>query len=124
MPKDYLEHAHGSDKELKVMKNFVDHVDQFTRLADSFKHLGDVNRVRIFWMLTHTELCTACIAQMLDMSSPAVAHHLKLLRESGLIEGRRVGKEVRYRASDTIAARTLHDAIEKMLAISCPVNNL
>ncbi|MDO4841764.1 MAG: metalloregulator ArsR/SmtB family transcription factor, partial [Phoenicibacter congonensis] len=87
MPKDYLEHAHGSDKELKVMKNFVDRVDQFNRLADSFKHLGDVNRVRIFWMLTHTELCTACIAQMLDMSSPAVAHHLKLLRESGLIVG-------------------------------------
>ena len=124
MTKDYIQHSHGNEKELEAMKKFVDHIDQFNRLADSFKHLGDVNRVRIFWMLTHAELCTACIAQMLEMSSPAVAHHLKLLREANLIEGRRVGKEVRYHAVNTLPARTLHDAIEKMLAISCPVNNL
>ncbi len=123
MKNDYLKHAHGKELELKAMKGFVEHVDQFSRLADSFKHLGDVNRVRIFWMLTHAQLCTACIASMMDMSSPAVAHHLKLLREAGLIEGVREGKEVRYHAVNTPQARALHDAIEGMLAISCPVTS-
>ena len=124
MNDNYLKHAHGKDAQLRAMKGFIEHVDQFKRLADLFKHLGDVNRVRIFWMLSHAQLCTACIASMLQMSSPAVAHHLKLLREAGLIEGIRDGKEVRYHAVNTPQARALHDAIESMLAISCPVTNL
>ena len=124
MAEQYLKHSHGHDVELQIMKGFVDHIDQFSRLADSFKHLGDVNRVRIFWMLTHAQLCTACIASMLQMSSPAVAHHLKLLREAGLIEGTREGKEVRYHAVNTPQAHALHDAIESMLAISCPVTHI
>lgn len=119
-----MKHAHGAEDKIMVMKNFIDHTDQFQRVVDAFSHLGDMNRIRIFWMLCHTSLCTACIAEMMDMSSPAVAHHLKLLRDAGLIEGRREGKEVLYKAVDNPQTRTLHEAIEAMLTVSCPVNNL
>ena len=53
------------------------------------------------------------------MSSPAVAHHLRLLRSSGLIESRRDGKETYYRASGTPKAQSLHHMIEQMMEISC-----
>ena len=61
------------------------------------------------------------ISALVDMSSPAVSHHLRLLKSSGLIVSRRVGKEVYYRAADTEAARLLHHMIEKLVEITCPL---
>lgn len=115
---------HGNSSQIEVIRGFIDHTEQFQGVVDSFKHLSDINRVRIFWLMCHAELCTACIAELMDMSRPAVAHHVRLLRESGLIKGRRDGKEVRYRAVDSVQARTLHEAIEKMLTINCPVSRI
>ena len=54
------------------------------------------------------------------MTSPAVSHHLRQLKESGLITGRRAGREVYYKAADTAPGRMLHSAIEQMLDIACP----
>ena len=57
---------------------------------------------------------------MMDMSSPAVSHHLRQLRSAGLIVSRREGKEVYYKAADTAQARLFHRLIEELLEISCP----
>ncbi len=57
---------------------------------------------------------------MMNMSSPAIAHHLKPLRESGLIISRREGKEVYYRAADTPESNLLHIMIEQVMEITCP----
>ena len=54
------------------------------------------------------------------MSSPAVSHHLRQLKSSGLIVSRREGKEVYYRAADTEQVQLLHRMIEKMVETSCP----
>ena len=94
--------------------------EDFQTVSGLFKQLSDLSRVRIFWLLCHTEECVLNIAAMVDMSSPAVAHHLKLLREAGLIVGRKDGKEVYYKATDTPAAQALHHMIEQLMAISCP----
>lgn len=60
------------------------------------------------------------ISALVDMTSPAVSHHLRQLRSSGLIVSRREGKEVYYRAADTEQSRLLHRVIEETMAISCP----
>ena len=54
------------------------------------------------------------------MSSPAVSHHLRSLRDAGLIESRREGKEVFYRASESGAAPVLHQMLEQIMRITCP----
>lgn len=84
------------------------------------KQLGDPSRLRIFWLLCHCEECVLNIAALVNMSSPAVSHHLKLLKSSGLIVSRREGKEMYYRTADTELAQVLHHTIEKLGRITCP----
>ncbi len=60
------------------------------------------------------------ISALMDMSSPAVSHHLKLLKSSGLITSQHSEKEMYYKAADTPEVQPLHKAIEGMLKITCP----
>ena len=82
-----------------------------------FKQLSDASRLRIFWLLCHCEACGTELAAMVDITPPAVSHHLRLLRSSHLLVSRREGKEVYYRASDSVQAQALHHMIERMLEI-------
>ena len=61
------------------------------------------------------------VAAAMQMSDPAVSHHLKLLKKSGLIVSRRDGKEIYYRLADTQTAQLLHHIIEEMFRITCPL---
>ena len=95
-------------------------VENFQTVADIFKQLGDGSRIRIFWLLCHCEECVINLSAMVDMSSPAVSHHLKQLKSAGLIVSRRDGKEVYYKAADTEQARIFHHMIEWLVKIACP----
>ena len=89
-------------------------------VADAMRQLGDSSRLRIFWVLCHCEECVMGLSALVEMSSPAVSHHLRLLKSAGLIVSRRQGKEMYYRAADTEAAQVLHHTIEQLAALSCP----
>ena len=93
---------------------------RFEGASEFFKLFCDATRIRIFWLLSHRETSVVNLAAMLSMSSPAISHHLRTLATGGLIEGRRVGKEVYYRAADTGKARLLHEMIEQVMEIACP----
>lgn len=92
----------------------------FQMVAEIFRQLSDRSRLRIFWLLCHCEECVINLAALVSMSSPAVSHHLRQLKASGLIVSRRAGKEVYYKAADTPQAQMLHVAIEKMMELTCP----
>lgn len=55
------------------------------------------------------------------MSSPAVSHHLRLLKQAGLLESRREGKEMYYKLAKTTEASLLHHALDDILDIKCPL---
>ena len=115
-----LPHCHGEGQQIALIQEQLDHTDHFQTVAEVFKQLGDMNRIRIFWLLCHCEECVINIAAMLRMSSPAVSHHLRPLKNSGLIVSRREGKEVYYCAADTEQSCLLHRAIEQVMEITCP----
>ncbi len=89
-------------------------------VADAMRQLGDSRMLRILWVLCHCEECVMGLSALVEMSSPAVSHHLRLLKSAGLIVSRRQGKEMYYRAADTEAAQVLHHTIEQLAALSCP----
>lgn len=113
-----LPHSHGQDIESKLDR--MPPAENFQTIADIFKQLGDSSRVRIFWLLCHCEECVINIAAIMQMSSPAVSHHLSKLKSCGLITSRREGKEVYYKAAETKEAQLLHHMVEKMVEITCP----
>ena len=95
-------------------------VQDFQTVADIFKQLGDGSRIRIFWLLCHCEECVTNLSSMVNMTSPAVSHHLRQLKAGGLIVSRREGKEVYYKAAETQQAQLLHHMIEDLVEIACP----
>ena len=119
MAEKKLPHDHHS-----AMEQDFDHMpapEAFGLTAALFKMMSDPNRVRLFWLLCHCEECVLNLSAMMNMSSPALSHHLKLLKAVGLIVSRREGKEVYYRASDSVRADALHHIIEHVAEITCPV---
>lgn len=115
-----LPHRHGEGRDTRPLQEQLDHIGRFQTVADVFKQLDDATRLRIFWLLCHCEECVVNISAMMRMSSPAVSHHLRPLKNSGLIVSRRVGKEVYYRAADTECSRLLHQMMERIMEITCP----
>ena len=120
MHKITLPHHHTEGQSPEYLGEQLSKIDEFQTVAEIFKQLGDTTRVRIFWLLCHCEECVINISAMMEMSSPAVSHHLRPLRNRGLIVSRRVGKEVYYRAADTEQSHLLHQLIEQVMEISCP----
>ena len=115
-----LPHDHGNNDEIKDLLCEMPSLEGFAAASDIFRLLGDPSRVKLFWLLCHTEECVTDLAAMMDMSAPALSHHLRFLKASGLIISRREGKEVFYRSSDTPLADMLHHIIEDVVEIACP----
>jgi|SRR2546430_16394991 len=71
-----------------------------TDLARMFKALGDPVRLRLLSMIaSHAggEACVCDLTDPFDLTGPTISHHLKVLREAGIITGERRGTWVYYR---------------------------
>lgn len=69
-------------------------------LARSFKALGDPVRLRLLSRVASSdgEICVCDLTGGdFEVSAPTISHHLKVLREAGLITGERRGTWVYYR---------------------------
>ncbi len=114
-----LPHSHNDSEQIKELHRQLEHSERFEIASELFRNLGDLTRIKIFWLLCHCEECVINLSAMTGMSSPAVSHHLRPLKSSGLIVSRREGKEVYYRAADTELVKSLHEMLEQLMEISC-----
>lgn len=113
-----LPHNHGENVNV-VLQDLPKNAD-FSAVSTLFSSLADANRIKLFWFLCHMEECVINLSALMQMSSPALSHHLKILREKGLITSRRAGKEMYYKAANTEEVRLLHHMIELLIDITCP----
>lgn len=113
-----LPHNHGENINV-VLQDLPKNAD-FSAVSSLFSSLADANRIKLFWFLCHMEECVINLSALMNMSSPALSHHLKILREKGLITSRRAGKEMYYKAANTEEVRLLHHMIELLIDITCP----
>ena len=69
-------------------------------LAETFRALGDLTRVRMLDALARSELCVQDLAARLHLTESAVSHQLRLLRNMRLVRTRRDGRLVYYALDD------------------------
>ena len=84
------------------------------QLATVLKALADENRLRILSMLNQSGCCSistsanekgmcGCdIESQLDLSQPTISHHMKILREAGLVSAEKVGSWMWYRRNEEL----------------------
>lgn len=115
-------HDHGHD--ISYLLDKMPDIDHFFAAAPVFQQLSDSSRLRILWLLCHTEECGNNIAAALGMSPAAVSHHLKSLKSHNLIRGRRSGKEVYYKLADNEGAHLVHKMVDDYFQMTCPEKGL
>ncbi|WP_410631234.1 metalloregulator ArsR/SmtB family transcription factor [Amycolatopsis sp. cmx-4-83] len=82
--------------------------DQALELSHLFKAMADPVRLRLLSLIaSHAggEACVCDLTEAFDLTGPTISHHLKVLRESGLITGDRRGTWIYYRVHPEVLAR-------------------
>ena len=83
--------------------------DERAALADRFKALSDPTRVAIVNRLAGAdEVCVCLFVHELGLSQPTISHHLRVLREAGLVESARRGTWAYYRLIPSAVAELAH----------------
>jgi ArsR family transcriptional regulator len=82
--------------------------EQAVDLARSFKALADPVRLRLLSLIAAHEGGEVCVCELsggFDVTGPTISHHLRVLREAGLISGERRGTWIYYRAEPEALGR-------------------
>lgn len=85
---------------------------EVTGLSEIFKVLGDETRTKILYLLAQQKLCVCDLATVLDMTLPAISHHLRLLKALRLVKYSREGKMVYYSLDDEHILNLIKEAQE------------
>ncbi len=71
--------------------------DQAAGFAPMFKALGDPVRLRLLSLIASSpEVCVCDLTDAFNLTGPTISHHLRVLRETGLVECERRGTWVYY----------------------------
>lgn len=84
-------------------------------LADLFRMFADSTRVRILNELMKKEVGVTELANELQMTTSAISHQLRVLKDSRLIRSRRDGKGILYSLADDHVKTILHMGIEHLM---------
>lgn len=91
----------------------------FNKVSDTFQLISDPTRLKILWLLCHSEDCVTNIGAALNMSAPAISHHLRILKQAGLLTPNRHGKEMHYTLADTEEAELVHRIVDATFEMNC-----
>ena len=87
-----------------------------TRVSEELGLLAEPNRLRILCLLKKHEQCVCDIFASLNLPQNLVSHHLKLLRDAGLVTSRREGTRIVYMRNET-AIQKLHRSLANILPL-------
>ncbi len=86
--------------------------DTVSRLADTFRLMGDASRLRIILTCLTEPIRVSDIAERLGLSQSLVSHHLRLLKSARIVRSERRGRQMFYALCDD----HIQCVVEDMLA--------
>lgn len=111
-PLEVCGYLHVHEDLVKQVLEAMPEEDDLYSLADFFKVFADSTRIRILYVLLCSETCVCDIAQLLNMTQPAISHQLRILKQMDLVRTRRDGKTVFYSLADDHIASILRLGME------------
>ena len=94
------------------VKNIMPDADQFAEMAEMFKLLGDPTRLQLVLALAEEELCVCDLTALTNVSTSAISHQLRILRNMKLVKHQKIGKMVYYSLDDQHIKNLISDALE------------
>ncbi len=83
-------------------------------LINFFRAMGEETRAKIIMMLLREEMCICELIDELGLSQSAVSHHVKILKQTDLVNMRRCGKWTYYSINKSGFEAHLRDLQEKL----------
>ena len=96
-------------KQLAVVSNITD-------AATKFRLIGDPTRMAILEELGHGECCVCDLADLLGVTQPLLSHHLRQLKDAGLIKDRKSGRWTYY----ILVAGALDELVATLRSLRAP----
>ncbi len=111
-----------TDKAFQDLNEQMENEELIIKLADFFAVFGDSTRMQILMLLRISEMNVSDIAQTLNMSTSAISHQLKVLRQNDLVRTRRDGKYIYYYLSDAHVISIITQGVEHLLEDKFAIN--
>ena len=86
----------------------------FERMSPVLRAMADPVRARMLYALTIEPLCVCELSRLLEMSMPAVSHHLRILTMTGLLTARKEGKFACYYVRDERLTGTVRALVKDL----------
>ncbi len=106
-------HAHN-EIVARVKQAMPDEIKLYD-LAELYKVFADSTRIKILYCLFEAEMCVCDIATLLSMTTSAISHQLRVLKQAKLVKFRRDGKTVFYSLSDDHVSTILDMGMEHIV---------
>ena len=95
--------------------------DIYEANAKVFKAFCDEKRLRILEMLQSGEKCACHLLDKMDIGQSTLSHHMKILCESGVVQGRKEGKWTYYSISSE-GSESAQKLLKKLLEVNTGIN--
>lgn len=99
---------------MKVLTGEPISIDEARNLAELLQTLGDPNRLQILSALESACISVTAIAESTGLRQPSVSHHLRILRDRGLVIAERRGGFVYY----CLTNEGLHTALDALRSLA------
>ena len=100
-----MNEAHGVSSQTRVTPDGAEHIARVMRA------LATASRVRILARLRESPCTVGELMLAVEMAQPAVSHQLRILRDLGLVVGRRTGRHTTYTLYDSHVATLLDETL-------------
>jgi DNA-binding transcriptional ArsR family regulator len=109
---DVCEVHYIDEQRVKTVKRLMKPERTIYNLAETFAALGDPTRLKIIFVLFKEELCVCDIAHLLGVTSSAVSHQLRILRNLRLVKYRKEGRVAYYSLDDAHIGRIFNEGLK------------
>jgi DNA-binding transcriptional ArsR family regulator len=104
-----------SAPDIEKMRADMPSEEVLSDLADLYKMFGDSTRLSILSALRYHEYCVTHLAELLNMTTSAISHQLRILRASNLVRYRREGKQSFYSLADEHVEQIIDMGLEHII---------